>query len=161
MLGCAPRESKPALLRTLTFLVIFFLEPPAAAAVSSVFFRRQRRKAAIAKMAKPATTPITIPATAPPDRPSLREMSTLSLLALPTTTVGVEVTVRVTISPETVVSIMLVTGVADAVVCGGLLVLVGVVLVDDVVGGGGGMLVSCSWVVGDGVGDATIIVDCI
>lgn len=65
-------------------------------------------------------------------------MSTLSLLALPTTTVGVEVTVRVMTSPETVVSMMLVTGVADGVVCG-LLVLVVLGLadvdVDDVRGG--------------------------
>lgn len=120
MLGWAPRESSPALLRTLTFLVIFFEldAPPAASDASAFFFRRQRRNAATARTARPRKTPITIPAMAPPERPSFSATATVPFWPVLAINVGVVVTVRVTTSPETVVCIRLVNGVGVSVDCG-------------------------------------------
>jgi hypothetical protein len=76
--------------------------------------RRQRRKITRARRARKARTPITMPAMAPPVSDLRDEASLLS--SLEGTTIGVDVTVCVTTSPEIVTMRVLVTGdgVADS-----------------------------------------------
>lgn len=62
-----------------------------------------------ARRARKASTPITIPAIAPPERPSDDDVA-LDEDCRSGTTIGVEVTVSVTASPEIVTTRVLVTG---------------------------------------------------
>ena len=93
--GRAPRS--PVLLSTL--VVRFGREVPPASE-SLLFFRRQSRNAASARAASPTKLPMTMPAIAPPDNPSRWIGSVFD--ELPGAGNGVDVTVCVTLAPDTV-----------------------------------------------------------
>ena len=106
-----PRESKPVLLRTLVLRRGLLR---ATSASSLCFFRRHKKHAPSSRRATPNKEPITAPAIAPPDKALRREVVRSSELLAAVASDGVDVTVCVTLPPETVTMRMLVTGVGVA-----------------------------------------------